>query len=147
MVDTEAPPETALGFSLSPLFEKHVIELDGARRARRAALQLRSVAEQRTPVAAAATTGLGEVLPTDEFEGDAALRTLNKLLSMVDDRGYQRSSQQLKFHHAFTRSTSRVIYRADWSKSQPKIMEKNNWDSTPSEILISTPRRFGKTFS
>jgi hypothetical protein len=75
------------------------------------------------------------------------MRTLNKLLSMVDDRGYARSSQQLRFHHSFTRATARVLYRADWATSQPAVMAQNNWDKCNSEVLISTPRRFGKTFS
>jgi hypothetical protein len=66
---------------------------------------------------------------------------------MIDERGFQRSSQQIRFHDSFVRATSRVIYRDDWAKSQPAIAKKNGWETTPSEILISTPRRFGKTFS
>ena len=65
---------------------------------------------------------------------------------MIDDRGFARSPQQCQFHDAFIRATSRVMYRQDWSKSKPMIMEHNQWDDCPSQILVSTPRRFGKTF-
>lgn len=83
-------------------------------------------------------------LPSDEFEGDLVLRRLQILLNRVDERGYLRSRQQVRFHDAFIRATSRVIYKSDWSSSRPRIVEKNGWEKTPSEILISTPRRFGK---
>ena len=54
---------------------------------------------------------------------------------------------QMKFHSAFERSTARVIYRDDWGTQRPAIMKKNGWAACSSEVLISTPRRFGKTFS
>jgi len=57
------------------------------------------------------------------------------------------SPHQLKFHSAFERATARVIYRQDWATMRPAIMKKNGWPTCPSEVLISTPRRFGKTFS
>ena len=84
------------------------------------------------------------MLPSDEFEGDLVLRRLQILLSRIDDRGYLRSRQQVRFHNAFIRATSRVIYKSDWSSSRPRIVERNGWEKTPSEVLISTPRRFGK---
>jgi hypothetical protein len=53
----------------------------------------------------------------------------------------------MKFHSAFERSTARVLYRDDWGTQRPAIMKKNGWAACSSEVLISTPRRFGKTFS
>ena len=32
-------------------------------------------------------------------------------------------------------------------RAHSRILELNSWDSTPQEILVSTPRRFGKTIS
>ena len=81
-----------------------------------------------------------------EFEGDEILAKLQTLLQTIDERGFQRSRQQLAFHDCFIRATSRVMYKKDWSTAKPVIMEKNKWSKCPSEILISTPRRFGKTF-
>ena len=38
------------------------------------------------------------------------------------------------------------MYREDWGVQKPAIMQKHGWESCPGEVLISTPRRFGKTF-
>jgi hypothetical protein len=78
--------------------------------------------------------------------GDEKLSNLRALLSKVDNRGYERSAHQMAFHSAFERSTARVIYREDWARSRHAIMQKNGWKLCSSEVLISTPRRFGKTF-
>lgn len=77
---------------------------------------------------------------TDSYEGDAVLRTLRTLLAMTDERGFQRSPHQVRFHDSFIRATSRVVYKADWMANRPKIMKKNGWEKCSSEILISTPR-------
>lgn len=98
-------------------------------------------------VAAAAVAELGAPLPSDEYEGDGHLRTLRKLLARIDARGYERSAQQLSFHNAFQIATSRILYKQDWALRKPDIVKKNGWGESFSEVLISTPRRFGKTFS
>jgi hypothetical protein len=132
-------------FSVATLFDKHVETLKESKRQRREALQIKSVAASSSLAASgvAAAGDMGEVRPTDKFAGDAALRTLYRLLALIDDRGFARSSQQLTFHNSFTRATARVIFRDDWSRAQPQIQEMNNWESCPSEVLVSTPRRFG----
>jgi hypothetical protein len=53
----------------------------------------------------------------------------------------------MKFHSAFERSVARVLYKADWGVAKPIIMKRHGWKRCSSEVLISTPRRFGKTFS
>ena len=75
------------------------------------------------------------------------MRTLQKLLARVDARGFERSAQQLEFHVAFMKAAARVIYKGDWETDRPMIMEKYGWERCNSEVLISTPRRFGKTYS
>ena len=47
---------------------------------------------------------------------------------------------------AMIRAISRVLYRADWATKRPDIMRKHGWERCPGEVLVSTPRRFGKTF-
>ena len=144
-------------------FADHCTHLREARRRRRRALAVNTVvpspaeADPDPTTSAAAASAIvpssafaaevGVALETDKYEGDCVLRTLRQLLSMIDDRGFARSPQQCQFHDAFIRATSRVMYRQDWSKSKPMIMEHNQWDDCPSQILVSTPRRFGKTFS
>lgn len=149
-------------------FLEHCEHLRDARRKRRQALQIQAVVPQLAPApdepsasqpgaadaAPAASNSLaeasaapGERLDSDLYEGDCVLRTLNQLLAMVDDRGYARSPQQCQFHDAFIRACSRVMYRKNWNMSKPDIMKQNSWADCPSQILVSTPRRFGKTFS
>ena len=88
----------------------------------------------------------GVWLPGDERQGDVNYRTLNKLLTRVDQRGFERSAQQLDFHVAFMKAAARVIYRSSWATDRPAIMAAHGWETSNSEVLISTPRRFGKTF-
>ena len=52
-----------------------------------------------------------------------------------------------QFHVAFMKAAARVIYRGSWETERPAIMKKYGWEKSNSEVLISTPRRFGKTFS
>ena len=45
------------------------------------------------------------------------------------------------------KASARVIYRTTWATDRPAIMAAHGWEKSNSEVLISTPRRFGKTFS
>lgn len=159
------------GEEITTLFSSHVEHLKKRRKQRVSSLALKTVVESEEtaqserpaagddalfvdpqPLVIPVSTNSADddlalnatMLPTDQFEGDLVLRRLQILLSRVDDRGYLRSRQQVRFHDAFIRATSRVIYKSDWSSSRPQIVERNGWEKTPSEILISTPRRFGK---
>ena len=87
---------------------------------------------------------LGVRLPNDRWQGCTNLRTLRALLSIIDDRGFERSAHQMAFHSAFERCVSRVVYKKDWSTSRPAIMRHNGWKKCSSEVMISTPRRFGR---
>lgn len=80
------------------------------------------------------------------FIGDKRLADVRRLLARVDDRGFERSANQVKFHEAFLRASGRCIYKEEWEVHRRAIMKKNKWYSDCSEILVSTPRRFGKTF-
>lgn len=181
-VDDAAPSEARMSALMSDAlfvgFETHVERLKAARKRRQEVLAFKSALEE--PASTAETEGgvaqtqdeldgLGVRLPTDRWQGDVNMRTLEKLLARVDARGYERrvhpnplrlrhalralhrgparSAQQLEFHTAFMKAASRVIYRGDWETDRPMIMEKYGWDMCKSEVLISTPRRFGKTFS
>jgi hypothetical protein len=108
--------------------------------------QLRSVAEDADLGGVDDTDlSLGQIL-SGESRGDANWRTLQHLLKMVDQRGFERSVHQLQFHAAFERSSARIIYRDSWNTDKPNIMAAHGWDKVSSEVMISTPRRFGKTF-
>lgn len=52
---------------------------------------------------------------------------------------------------SFLNAVVRVLFKTDpvgfFERSFPLLLEKNSWKSINQEILISTPRRFGKTIS
>jgi hypothetical protein len=83
-------------------FETHVERLDAARLRRIEALSFKSALEDdgKDEVNEDATQddidGLGVWLAGDEFQGDVNYRTLQKLLTRVDQRGFERSAQQLE---------------------------------------------------
>ena len=124
------------------------LSTDSIKGTRREAVALRAVVNdgaQREAVTV--EESLGKWQPGDELQGDVNFRTLRALLKLVDEKGFERSPHQLKFHAAFERAAARVIYRDSWGTQRPKIMKAHGWKTTPGEVLISTPRRFGKTFS
>ena len=82
-------------------FDAHVDDLVSARRRRQEALAFRSAVEEgggamEDEVGASGTQtqdeldGLGVKLPTDVWQGDCNMRTLDKLLARVDARGFER---------------------------------------------------------
>jgi hypothetical protein len=163
-------PRSIFSNDINAFFSSHVENLRKRRKARLASLALKTVVETEESAPTATNEPAEEsffadnplvvptrannadddlalnaqMLPTDLFQGDLVLRRLNILLERIDERGYLRSRQQVRFHDAFIRATSRVIYKEDWDSSRPRIVQRNGWEKTPSEILISTPRRFGK---
>jgi hypothetical protein len=148
----EEPLDALIHETLFKSFEAHVERLDAARRRRIETLSFKSALEDdgkeeiNEDASQDEIDGLGVWLPGDEFQGDVNYRTLQKLLTRVDQRGFERSAQQLEFHVAFMKAAARVIYRGSWETERPAIMKKYGWETSNSEVLISTPRRFGKTF-
>lgn len=101
--ESEGVEERLLSSALFASFDAHVLAIDAARKRRRQMLAFRSAAEedgQVEEVGADATQdeidGLGVWLPTDTMQGDVNMRTLEKLLKRVDQRGFERSAQQLE---------------------------------------------------
>ena len=112
-------------------FAAHSTKMREAARARREAVRLRAVADaDADAVAVSVWDTLGVRLPNDKWRGCTNLRTLRALLSIIDDRGFERSAHQvrrfrapcprcrltptraqMKFHSAFERCVSRVVYK------------------------------------
>lgn len=102
----------------------------------------------RPDLAEAYERGLAVRRPGDRWVGCTRLRTLNALLRKIDLRGFERSAHQLQFHAAFTAACARVIYSGgEYAVHFASINTHNGWAHDSKEVLISTPRRFGKTFS
>lgn len=126
----------------------HVDKLKHLMKKRKADVALRSIEADQTERddGTSSATHVDELIyqcsrrPTDKYAGCARLRGIRALLTQIDQRGYERSPNQQSFHEAFIRACSRIMYREDWAVHRTEIMEHNKWKSTPSEVLISTPR-------
>jgi hypothetical protein len=79
------------------------------------------------------------------------LAECRKALEALDRCGWERSYHQKLFHDNFLRACAKIFWKTckagDFEKCHEKILESNQWDSLRQEILVSTPRRFGKTIS
>jgi hypothetical protein len=55
------------------------------------------------------------------------------------------------FHDNFLRACAKIFWKTskpgEFDRCHDKILESNGWDSLRQEVLVSTPRRFGKTIS
>jgi len=129
------------------LIKSHLGKLQSIMKKRKADVALRCVAIDGTEkgnadVSASHTEELTMQCtrrPTDTYIGCARLRGMRALLTLIDQRGYERSANQLQFHEAFIRACGRVVYREDWAVHRTAIMRLNKWDCAHSEVLISTP--------
>lgn len=86
-----------------------------------------------------------------KVDGFERIQRLRKALSALDRGGWERSYHQRLFHESFLNAVVRILFKTDppgfFSQSYPRLLELNSWTSINQEILVSTPRRFGKTIS
>ena len=76
---------------LLDVFQSHATKVRDAARAKRDAVALKHVVDDpELRDDAIDDNTLGKRLPGERFAGDTALRTLNQLLAMVDQRGFER---------------------------------------------------------
>ena len=84
-------------------------------------------------------------------DGFTRLEKLRQALVALDRGGWERSYHQRLFHESFINAIVRILFKTDppgfFSQSYPRLLELNGWTSINQEILVSTPRRFGKTIS
>ena len=84
-------------------------------------------------------------------DGFYHMQRLNEALNALDRSGWKRSFHQRMFHIDYARACTRVFFKTEspgsFERAHKKILEINGWDSLQQEVLISTPRRFGKTIS
>lgn len=84
-------------------------------------------------------------------DGFKRMQRCRDALSALDRRGWNRSFHQREFHDDFLRACARLFWkterRGQFNRDHQKILELNGWDHLAQEILVSTPRRFGKTIS
>jgi len=84
-------------------------------------------------------------------DGFFHMARLNEALNALDKCGWKRSFHQRAFHVDYLRACTRVFFKTEppgaFERAHKKVLEVNGWDALQQEILISTPRRFGKTIS
>lgn len=83
-------------------------------------------------------------------EGDHKLKALVKTLNRFDEilKGkYLRSKGQRTFHKAFIGACLRKIFGTDIYRNLSRLLVEYDLDELRSDVIICTPRRFGKTMS
>lgn len=87
----------------------------------------------------------------EECTGFERMKKCRRALDALDRRGWQRSFHQRMFHDNFIRACARIFWKREahgvFAQDHQKILEVNGWDHLSQEVLVSTPRRFGKTIS
>jgi len=80
--------------------------------------------------------------------GFQRIELCRKALAALDVSGWQRSYHQKQFHDTFMRACARVFWKTEkpgqFSRDHQKILQFNGWDHLSQEILVSTPRRWGR---
>lgn len=95
--------------------------------------------------------GVDLASPHTKMDGFRRMEKCMLALDALDHAGWKRSYFQRKFHHAFLGASARAFFKIDgpgaFQRAHQKIMQIHQFDNLNQEILISTPRRFGKTIS
>lgn len=90
-------------------------------------------------------------VPVRSMDGFKRITECRNALDALDRRGWKRSFFQRKFHDQFIRATAKIFWKMEgagqFARDHQRVLEVNGWDHLSQEILISTPRRFGKTIS
>jgi len=105
--------------------------------------------QQRLSGAVAQTWALGAKEPKrDPLE---YMQLCRKYLAKLDSLGWNRSYHQRLFHDDFLKACTRSFWKLEppgqFARDHQRVLRVNGWDHIAQEILISTPRRFGKTIS
>ena len=83
--------------------------------------------------------------------GFSRIERCREALRALDMCGWARSFHQKQFHESYIRACARVFFKTDgpgaFARNQKQLLELNGWDHIAQEVLVSTPRRFGKTVS
>jgi hypothetical protein len=94
---------------------------------------------------------MGEQRSQSTMNGLKRIQLCRAALDALDRRGWDRSFHQRLFHEEYLKSCARIFFKRDgpgsFARNHTRVLEMNGWDSTPQEVLVSTPRRFGKTIS
>lgn len=71
---------------------------------------------------------------------------LRSTLNSFDKKGWRRSIHQRKMHKMMHAALAVQIYEDAVYTHQKEILDYNGWDSLKQEIMVTAPRRFGKSW-
>jgi hypothetical protein len=78
--------------------------------------------------------------------GDVRYRKMQELLNNMGN-GLVRSEDQVVFHNGFTTAVLPHVYGDDWEANCVRVMEELKIDKIDYEVMVMSPRRWGKTYS
>ena len=144
-------------------FDAHVAKLDAARRKRIEALSFKSALEDdgegevNEDASLDEVDGLGVWMADDEFQGDVNFRTLQKLLTRVDQRGFERRvcanplrrrgrPRHRRRHRAFVapsvppwrypaRSAQQLEFHVAFMKASARVIYRGSWETERPAIM------------
>ncbi len=83
--------------------------------------------------------------------GFTRMQRCRDALARLDLKGWKRSYHQRLFHDDFLKACTRIFWKLEpagtFARQHLEILQRNNWTHISQEVLVSTPRRFGKTIS
>ena len=83
--------------------------------------------------------------------GFTRMQRCRDALAKLDAKGWKRSFHQRLFHDDFLKACTRIFWKLEppgtFARQHLEILQRNNWTHISQEVLVSTPRRFGKTIS
>lgn len=86
-------------------------------------------------------------LETGVDVGHRIVRSIREKFEKIDATGDKRRSiDQCIMSEKFLSACARNIYGEDFEANELEIMRVNGWDEIKQEIMVCTPRRFGKTW-
>jgi hypothetical protein len=83
--------------------------------------------------------------PEVETDGEKRLKKIFGYLKKFDEMGFKRSAHQILFHKAFVGACIKKILGSDYGSVLEKVLREYDIKSTTSDVIITCPRRFGKT--
>ena len=127
----------------------HILDLILNRQAQLSAAPVR--VQRRALPALQARVEASREHSVDTDDPFAGMQRCRDLLKKLDGKGWERSYHQRLFHEDFLRACTKTFYkrlpRERFARDHRRLLVDNSWDNIAQEILVSTPRRFGKTIS
>lgn len=116
----------------------------------RRSTQILSVQQRHAPDVAGSDvreTTRTKRLRASALSGDAQLTRLYNQLHRIDRLEYPRSHHQKQFHECFVKASLRSMYGDEFAVREKELLARFGCRRFRTEVMIVTPRRFGKTYS